>query len=102
MCGIVGVFLKKDCLAEDYKNKLNESQSLWFREPRFAEELYDLENDPFEVNNLSVNDKYENELIYHRNLINDREFKMKLMCISQHLLNQWHQLVHSLLDHMML
>ena len=52
------------------KNKLNESQSLWFREPRFAEELYDLENDPFELNNLSVNDKYENELIYHRNLMN--------------------------------
>ena len=25
MCGIVGVFFKKDCLAEDYKDKLNES-----------------------------------------------------------------------------
>ena len=53
------------------QKKLNESQSLWFREPRYAEELYDLENDPFEVNNLSLNDNYENELIYHRNLMND-------------------------------
>jgi N-sulfoglucosamine sulfohydrolase len=53
------------------QNKLNESQSLWFREPRYSEELYDLENDPFEVNNLSINDNYENELIYHRNLMND-------------------------------
>ena len=54
-----------------FQNKLNEYQSLWFREPRFAEELYDLENDPFEVKNLSVNDNYENELIYHRNLMNN-------------------------------
>lgn len=53
------------------QNKLNEFQSLWFREPRYAEELYDLENDPFEINNLSVNDKFENELIYHRKLMND-------------------------------
>ena len=53
------------------QNKLNEFQSLWFREPRYSEELYDLENDPFEVNNLSTNDNYENELIYHRNLMNN-------------------------------
>ena len=53
------------------QKKLNESQSLWFREPRYAEELYDLENDPFEVNNLSLNINYENELIYHRNLMNN-------------------------------
>ena len=31
------------------QNKLNEFQSLWFREPRYSEELYDLENDPFEI-----------------------------------------------------
>ena len=53
------------------QKKLNEFQSLWFREPRYSEELYDLENDPFEINNLSLNDNYENELIYHRNLMND-------------------------------
>ena len=53
------------------QKKLNEFQSFWFREPRYAEELYDLENDPFEINNLSVNDKFENELVYHRKLMND-------------------------------
>jgi arylsulfatase A-like enzyme len=44
------------------QKRLDESQSLWFREPRFAEELYDLENDPFELNNLSGNPDYSDKL----------------------------------------
>ena len=36
-----------------------------------AEELYDLENDPFEVNIFQLMINYENELIYHRKLMND-------------------------------
>jgi arylsulfatase A-like enzyme len=32
---------------------LNEVQELWFQETKPVEELYDLENDPFEINNLA-------------------------------------------------
>ena len=33
-------------------------QNNWFRTPKLMEELYDLENDPFEMKNLSENPKY--------------------------------------------
>ena len=33
--------------------KLSKEYDLWFRVPKLKEELYDLENDPFELNNLS-------------------------------------------------
>ena len=45
-------------------NRLNESnllskkQKLWFQIPKKSEEFYDLENDPFELNNLIENKKY--------------------------------------------
>ena len=44
------------------QNKLSENHNFWFRVPKFAEELYDLENDPFELNNLSDNSLYHDKL----------------------------------------
>ena len=44
------------------QNKLSENHNFWFRVPKFAEELYDLENDPFELNNLSDNSIHQEKL----------------------------------------
>jgi len=44
------------------QNKLSPKQNLWFRTPKLAEELYDLDNDPFELNNLSNNPNYTDKL----------------------------------------
>ena len=42
--------------------ELSKKHDLWFRVPKLKEELYDLENDPFELNNLSENADYKEEL----------------------------------------
>ena len=42
--------------------KLNAKQLDCFVEPRVAEELYDVVNDPFQFNNLAENQDYKNEL----------------------------------------
>ena len=39
-------------------NLLSKNQKLWFQIPKKSEEFYDLENDPFELNNLIENKKY--------------------------------------------
>ena len=39
--------------------KLSVEQNNWFRTPKLMEELYDLENDPFELKNLSENPEYD-------------------------------------------
>ena len=44
------------------KGELSEKQNLWFRVPKLRDELYDLENDPFELNNLSNDANYSDEL----------------------------------------
>ena len=41
---------------------LSDQQQLWFHSPKRKEELYDLVNDPFELNNLIDNKKYSKEL----------------------------------------
>ena len=47
----------------DEEEKLNETQKLLVREVRPAEELYDLQNDPFEINNLAENSAYSEQLL---------------------------------------
>jgi arylsulfatase A-like enzyme len=50
-------------LIEMYRaGELNARQSLWFKAPRPEEEFYDLENDPYELDNLAGNPAYQNEL----------------------------------------
>ena len=41
---------------------LNEKQQLWFQVPKKEEELYDLQKDPFELNNLIDDGNYSAEL----------------------------------------
>ena len=43
-------------------NMLSPEQKLWFQVPKSPEEFYDLENDPFEINNLIGDNNYSNEL----------------------------------------
>jgi arylsulfatase A-like enzyme len=42
--------------------ELNEAQSLWFKAPRPVEEFYDLQNDPYELNNLANDPAYKTEM----------------------------------------
>ena len=39
-------------------NSLSDKQKLWFKVPKRPEEFYDLENDPFELNNLIEDEKF--------------------------------------------
>ncbi|MEP2023101.1 MAG: sulfatase-like hydrolase/transferase [Reichenbachiella sp.] len=43
-------------------DELTPEQALWFRLTKPTEELFDLENDPHELNNLAENVKYEHKL----------------------------------------
>ena len=58
-------------------NKLNDSnmlspeQKLWFQIPKNPEEFYDLENDPFELNNLIGDNNYSKKLNDLRKQLDD-------------------------------
>ena len=49
--------------------KLNEVQAKYWLPTKPEEELYDLEKDPFEINNLAYNTKYHKVLIKHREIL---------------------------------
>ena len=51
--------------------ELSKEHDLWFRVPKLKEELYDLENDPFELDNLSDNAVYKVELNKLSNVLDD-------------------------------
>ncbi len=44
------------------QGKLNKDQMYWFRESKTPEELYDTENDPYQLNNLADDPAYKNQL----------------------------------------
>ena len=52
------------------QGKLNKTQSLIMAKTRPKEELYDLNKDPWEINNLAKDKKYENKLKEFRNILN--------------------------------
>jgi hypothetical protein len=49
--------------------KLDSIPSLWFRTPKPAEELYDLQNDPFELVNLSDQITHQDTLVHLRRVL---------------------------------
>ncbi len=52
------------------ENKLNDVQSAFFL-PRPDEELYDISNDPYQINNLANNPKYKNDINRLRTALED-------------------------------
>ncbi|MEO1012359.1 MAG: sulfatase [Bacteroidota bacterium] len=55
-----------------YKSgKLNEVQAHWLTAPKPEEELYDLINDPFEINNLANDPQFKDTLMHFRKVFQD-------------------------------
>ncbi|MGB5554304.1 MAG: sulfatase, partial [Flavobacteriaceae bacterium] len=51
--------------------KLNTAQSAWFMAPKPEEELYDVQNDPYELNNLVNDPQLQDTLLHFRNVLKD-------------------------------
>jgi N-sulfoglucosamine sulfohydrolase len=64
-----GAKFMKDMKAYYEEGKMNEVQAFIWSEERAAEELYDLENDPHEINNLAKDPAFEKDLIRHQKLL---------------------------------
>jgi hypothetical protein len=54
--------MMNEILKLEKEGKLNEAQKVWFRKTKPSEELYDVENDPFELKNLATEPAYESKL----------------------------------------
>ncbi len=51
--------------------KLNENQARWLHPTKSAEELYDLQNDPYELNNLAAVAEMQDTLLQLRGVLHD-------------------------------
>ncbi|MBT8184001.1 MAG: sulfatase [Eudoraea sp.] len=53
------------------KQELDSLQALWFRTPKPEEELYDLQEDPYEFVNLAGREEFQDTLLLLRNVLNE-------------------------------
>jgi hypothetical protein len=53
------------------RSELDSLQSLWFRTPKPEEELYDLQQDPYELVNLAGKEELQDTLLLLRNVMNE-------------------------------
>ena len=53
------------------KDSLDSVQSLWFRTPKPEEELYDLQMDPYELENLANTPELQDTLVHLRQVLNN-------------------------------
>ena len=53
------------------EGQLEESVARWFKTPKPAEELYDIEKDPYELNNLAGDRAYRDTLEFFRKVVDD-------------------------------
>jgi arylsulfatase A-like enzyme len=61
--------LMKELLRAHKEGELNEIQELWFAQSKPPEELYDLNADPYELENLAENPDYHDKLVELRNAL---------------------------------
>lgn len=73
------------------KGELNAEQSLWFNTPKPEEELYDVLNDPYELNNLADKQELQDTLLHLRKVLNDWMATTKDLgkYPEKELLNKW-------------
>ena len=53
------------------KGEMNETQMIFFGPKKEPEELYDLSQDPHEINNLATDPKFKKELKKHQDLLDE-------------------------------
>ena len=72
------------------KNLLTNAQLHFFKESKDLEELYDLENDPHEINNLALDPSFQNVMNKFRIDMEEynKRYSLCLMNMSPLLLNQ--------------
>ena len=53
------------------EGKMNKTQLVFFSDKKEPEELYDLTNEPHEINNLARDPKFKKDLKHHREILAD-------------------------------